>query len=274
MKTSIVIPTAGRPVAIKAAIQSLLRISPERHKAEIIVVDNNTSQDLSDDLKAYCNTLENRVRYVREPSPGLSAARHRGAAEAQGELLTFIDDDVEVSDIWLPAIQKAFANPDVAMVGGPSIPKFTGSIPAWFWDYMGPTPYGGWMCEWLSLLDIGQDVPNINPNFIWGLDLSIRKQVMEACGGFHPDLVPAHLQRWQGDGESGLTMKTQAAGYRADYLQDALLLHLCGPDRLNVEYFKKRAYYQAVATPSAKSVPGRRHYPANCRAPRFRFIAG
>lgn len=274
MKTSIVIPTAGRPVAIKAAIQSLLRISPERHKAEIIVVDNNTSQDLSDDLKAYCNTLENRVRYVREPSPGLSAARHRGAAEAQGELLTFIDDDVEVSDIWLPAIQKAFANPDVAMVGGPSIPKFTGSIPAWFWDYMGPTPYGGWMCEWLSLLDIGQDVPNINPNFIWGLNFSIRKQVMEACGGFHPDLVPAHLQRWQGDGESGLTMKTQAAGYRADYLQDALLLHLCGPDRLNVEYFKNEPITRAFATPSAKSVPGRRHYPANCRAPRFRFIAG
>jgi len=246
LKTSIIIPTAGRPVAIKAAIQSLLIISPEKYEAEIIIVDNNTSSELSDDLKAYCMSLENRVRYVREPSPGLGAARHRGAAEAKAECLTFLDDDVEVSDTWLPTIQKAFANPEVAMVGGPSIPKFTGSIPSWFWDYMVPTPHGGWMCGWLSLLDIGKDVPNINPNYIWGLNFSIRKQVMETCGGFHPDLVPTQLQRWQGDGETGLTVKVKAAGYRADYLQNAMLLHLCGPDRLNVEYFKKRAYYQGV----------------------------
>lgn len=61
--------------------------------------------------------------------------------------------------------------------------------------------------EWLSLLDIGQDVPNIDPNYIWGLNFSIRKQTMYDCGGFHPDLVPAYLQCWQGDGETGLTKK-------------------------------------------------------------------
>lgn len=246
MKTSIIIPTAGRPIAIKSAIQSLIKIKPEHYAAEIIIVDNNTSSELSDDLKAYCMTLENRVCYVREQSPGLSAARHRGAAEAKSECLTFIDDDVEVSETWLPTIQDAFANPEVAMVGGPSIPKFTCSIPSWFWDYVTPTPYGGWMCSWLSLLDIGKDVPNINPNFIWGLNFSIRKQVMESCGGFHTDLVPSEFQRWQGDGETGLTMKVQAAGYRTDYLQDAILLHLCGPDRLNVGYFQKRGYFQGV----------------------------
>jgi len=246
IKSSIIIPTAGRPVAIKAAIQSLLDISPTQHDAEIIVVDNNTSEELSTDLHAYCSALTDKLRYFREPSPGLSAARHRGAAEARGELLTFLDDDVEVSDTWLPSIQKGFANPQVAIIGGPSIPKFTGSIPAWLWGYIGPTPYGGWMFGWLSLLDIGQDVPNINPNFIWGLNLSIRKRVMEACGGFHPDLVPTMFRRWQGDGETGLTMKVQAAGYRADYLQNVCLLHRCGPDRLNAEYFKNRAYYQGI----------------------------
>lgn len=246
MKSSIIIPTAGRPVAIKAAIQSLLRNAPDRVDTEIIVVDNNTSQQMSDDLNAYCSTIENGVRYFREPSPGLSAARHRGTVEARGELLTFLDDDVEVSATWQPAIQKAFSNPDVAMVGGPSIPQFTCSIPSWFWDYIVPSPYGGWMCGWLSLLDIGKDVLNIDPNYIWGLNISIRKSVLEDCGGFHPDLVPAQYQRWQGDGETGLTMKVKAAGYRADYLQDALLRHLCGPDRLNFEYFKKRAFYQGV----------------------------
>lgn len=243
---SIVIPTAGRPVAIRAAIQSVVTQDIASRNTELIVVDNNTDEALSTDLAKYCAEWADQLRYIREPSPGLSAARHRGAQEAKGELLTFLDDDVEVSQTWLQAIQKAFESKDVAMVGGPSIPKFTCSIPAWFWGFMSTTPYSGWMNPWLSLLDIGRDIKNIDPNYIWGLNFSIRKQVMFDCGGFHPDLVPAKYQRWQGDGETGLTRKVRALGLRADYRQDALLHHLCGPDRLNIEYFKKRAYYQGV----------------------------
>ena len=49
-----------------------------------------------------------------------------------------------------------------------------------------------------------------------------------------------------GDGETGLTMKVEAAGVRADYVQEALLLHFCGADRLNSRYFAERGYYQGV----------------------------
>lgn len=243
---SIIIPTAGRPVAIKKAVQSLLEQELLARDAELIVVDNNTDKQLATDLATFCKEWGDKLRYVREPSPGLGAARHRGVAESNGEWLTFLDDDVEVSDTWLPALHRAFGESAVVMVGGPSIPKFTASIPAWFWDFMSPTPYGGWMNPWLSLLDIGHDVENIDPNYIWGLNFSIRRKVLFELGGFHPDLVPKQLQRWQGDGETGLTMKVKKEGLRADYVQDALLHHLCGPDRLTVEYFQKRAFYQGV----------------------------
>lgn len=243
---SIIIPTSGRPIAIRSAIESILLQDLMGFGSELIIVDNNTEDALSSDLSSYCEQWTSRLRYVREPSPGLSAARHRGAFEAKGDLLTFLDDDVEVSKTWLQGIHNAFKSNEVAMVGGPSIPKFTCSVPAWFWGYMSRTPYGGWMNPWLSLLDIGRDVTNIDPNYIWGLNFSIRKQVMFDCGGFHPDLVPAGYQRWQGDGETGLTRKVKALGLRSVYRQDALLYHLCGPERLNVEYFKKRAYYQGV----------------------------
>ena len=101
MKSSFIIPTAGRPLVIKTAIQSLLAVSPEQHAAEILVIDNNTQEeltrDLHRDLHEYCASLNGQVRYVRETSPGLSAARHRGVDESRGEIPTFIDDDVEVS---------------------------------------------------------------------------------------------------------------------------------------------------------------------------------
>jgi len=233
-------------MAIKKAIQSVLDQDLSVRNAELIVVDNNTDEELAAGLADYCQEWAGKLRYIREPSPGLGAARHRGAAEAHGEWLTFLDDDVEVSNSWLPALHQAFASPDVVVVGGPSIPKFTASIPAWFWDYFSPTPFGGWMNPWLSLLDIGRDIDNIDPNYIWGLNFSIRKKVLFDLGGFHPDLVPKQLQRWQGDGETGLTMKVKEQGLRADYVQDALLHHLCGPDRLTIEYFQKRAFYQGV----------------------------
>lgn len=233
-------------MAIRAAIESVLAQQIEVWGTELIIVDNNTDDKLAADLFAYCNIWNEQLRYFREPSPGLSAARHRGASESRGDLLTFLDDDVEVSPSWLTSVQRAFNDPEVAMVGGPSIPKFTCSIPAWFWDFFTPTPYGGWMNPWLSLLDIGQDVENINPNYIWGLNFSIRKKVLYDAGGFHPDLVPKTLQRWQGDGETGLTLKVKESGYKASYVQDAWLHHLCGPDRLNAQYFKRRAYFQGV----------------------------
>ncbi len=270
IRHSIIIPTSGRPLAIRDAIESVLAQNIVAAEAELIVVDNNTDDQLASDLDDYCTQWCGLLRYVREPSPGLSAARHRGAAEAYGELLTYLDDDVVVSATWLGAIHQAFADPAVAMVGGPSIPKFTCSVPDWFWGYMQPTPYGGWMNGWLSLIDLGKDVPDYDPNLIWGLNFSIRKQVLYDCGGFHPDLVPAHLQRWQGDGETGLTIKFRGAGLRATYRHDALLSHLCGLDRLNVAYFKKRAYFQGVcdsftriragmdpqATPAPMPIPG------------------
>lgn len=243
---SIIIPTAGRPNSVKTAVESVLTQKQSYPNTELIVVDNNSDPALAKDLSAYCNKWKDQLRYFHEPTPGLTAARHRGAAEAIGDILTFLDDDVELSDTWLSAIQGAFQNPAIVLVGGPSIPRFTSSIPSWFWDFLEPTPYGGWMHPWLSLLDIGNEVPNIDPNYVWGLNFSIRKQALYSSGGFNPDLVPAQLQRWQGDGETGLTKKIQKLGLRADYIQKALLYHLCGPERLNKEYFIKRAYYQGV----------------------------
>ena len=257
MRSSIIISTAGRPAALESALRSLLALSPERHDAEILVVDNNADESLVEALRAYCARIDGPVRYVREPSPGLTAARHRAMREARSEVLTFIENDVEVSAGWLGAVQSGFDDPEVGVIGGPSVPKFTGSVPAWFWGFLSATPYGGWMCPWLSLIDVGRDVRRISPLYLWGLNFSIRRPILERCGGFHPDLVPAHLQRWQGDGETGLARKLEAAGIRADYLHDALVFHQCGPERLNAASFGKRAYCQGVAESFSEIRAGR-----------------
>ena len=265
MKCSVIIPTCGRPDAVKVAIRSLLAIQPARLDAEIVVVDNNDDPALCADLRAACGDAGRPVRYVAEPSPGLGAARHAGAREARGECLIYVDDDVEVSPTWLAAIMEAFRDPRVALVGGPSIPRFTSTIPTWLWNFVDCPAPDAWCCAWLSLMDLGDSKPDIDPNAVWGLNFSIRRDALLQLGGFHPDVVPTSLQRWQGDGETGLTMKARAIGLRAVYSQDALLFHVIGADRLTPEYFARRAYYQAVCdsythiragnAPAADSIP-------------------
>jgi len=243
---SIVIPTAGRGVDLAVCLQSISDERPKGWRGDVLVVDNNTDPAMSKCVQHICEGHEGVCRYVREPSPGLTAARHAALKETQAEVLCFVDDDVSFTRRWFESVEESFSDPSVDISGGPTVPRFTSSIPPWFWDFIRPTPYGGWSCTWLSLLDIGHDVDDIGPNWIWGLNFAIRRQALLKCGGFHIDLVPSDCMRWQGDGETGLTMKLAEKGCRAVYRQNAMLFHHCGPSRLTPEYFTKRAYYQGI----------------------------
>jgi glucosyl-dolichyl phosphate glucuronosyltransferase len=246
MKASIIVPSCGRRTTLENTIRSLLAQDPSAAGVEIVVVDNNVDDAVSRDLHAYCASVAGSLSYVRERSPGLGAARHCGVRKASGHILIFVDDDIETSPGWLAAVIDAFQDQGVGIVGGPSIPRFIGSVPAWLWDFLIATPYGGWACGWLSLIDLGGSVDDVDPDWIWGLNFAIRRELFLRLGGMHPDYVPPGLQRWQGDGETGLTRKAKGSGVRARYVQEALVYHIIGQDRLTPAYFARRAYYQGV----------------------------
>ena len=131
-------------------------------------------------------------------------------------------------------------------MGGRNLPKFEVEPPAWLESFWDATPAGGRSCGWLSLLDLGESEREIDPNYVWGLNFAIRKRALHDLGGFHPDLIPPELQRFQGDGETGLTMKARSHCYRAVYQPKATIYHFIPASRMTPEYFEQRAYYQAV----------------------------
>ena len=63
-----------------------------------------------------CRRPENGVRVVHEPVQGIARARNAGARHAEGDVLVFIDADVDVPHDLLQEIHAAMSDPDC--IGG------------------------------------------------------------------------------------------------------------------------------------------------------------
>lgn len=94
MDVSVVVPTRNRSRLLATTLRSVLR--QRDVDLEVIVVDEGSTDDTPAMLAALGDP---RVRIVRHDTPlGVSTARNRGAAEARGEWVAFLDDD----DLWAP----------------------------------------------------------------------------------------------------------------------------------------------------------------------------
>jgi glycosyltransferase involved in cell wall biosynthesis len=247
MFVSIVIPTCKRESALQRTLVSLGQELNSAGGYEILVVSNGTldsSPDVVRTVRDWFSRLN--VRHVHEEVPGLLAGRHRGIEETEGEIVTFIDDDVEVSSTWLESIRGAFRDSSVDLVGGPSFPLFFGHPPAWLDSFFSRNSDGRWVCWHLSLLDWGKKECDVDARYVLGLNFSIRRDSLMRLGGFHPDCLPQELQKYQGDGETGLSVKLMEGGGKTRYLPGAKVWHQVSPERMTPEYFQKRAFYQGV----------------------------
>ena len=89
---SVIIPTYNRGWILKEAIDSVL--AQDYKEYELIVVDDGST----DNTRAILDTYGQDIIVLRQVNKGVSAARNRGIAEAEGQLVAFLDSD----DLWLP----------------------------------------------------------------------------------------------------------------------------------------------------------------------------
>ena len=87
------VPTFDRPEALARTLDALVRMGAPGGPSEIIVVDTG-----SPDAGAHAVATSRGARYIRCANEGVAAARNRGATEASGELLLFVDDDIVVEE--------------------------------------------------------------------------------------------------------------------------------------------------------------------------------
>jgi glycosyltransferase involved in cell wall biosynthesis len=243
---SIIIPTFNRASFLLDSLNSIGRVVSPSEPVEIIIVDNGSSDRTREVWKQVSERFSrHHWRYFFDDMPGLLTGRHRGAKEAKGGILAYLDDDTVLVPTWLESLKEAFSHPDVVALGGPSSPVFESNPPRWLRDFWTEIDDGR-QCVWLSLIECGNEMKPIDPLNIFGLNFSIRRKTLKDYGGFHPDCIPKPLQRYQGDGETGLAMKMKTAQSLCLYHPGFAVKHVLPPSRLTPASFQERAFYQGV----------------------------
>jgi len=135
MKLTVIVPTYNRAESLRKTLVSLSEATlPPGFEVDVIVVDNNSTDStpqIVEEIQARFAAIP--LRYLFEPRQGRSFAVNAGLRIADGDLISTIDDDEQVTRNWYLEIQKIFKQrrDDVDFVGGKILPNLESDPPAW-----------------------------------------------------------------------------------------------------------------------------------------------
>jgi glycosyltransferase involved in cell wall biosynthesis len=234
MKISAVVSTYNRAAYIIAALESLRNQTLNKEEYEIIIVNNNCTDNTDELCRRFIEENKNNVNivYVTEKNQGLSFSRNRGIKEAGSELITYLDDDAIAAPDYLELIVDFMdKRKDVDAVGGKIIPKYSsGKEPAWLskylWGLVGHVDYG--------------EKPGSFPvqKYPSGSNMTIRKKVLEELGMFNTELGRKGGISLASE-EKDLFERLVKQGGKMYYLPSLMVNHCVDDYRLGKEHIKK-----------------------------------
>ncbi len=99
-RISVVIPVRNAREDLAKCLESLAQQSVPPGDFEVLVVDDG-SDDGTPDV-----AHEHGARVISQPRRGASAARNRGALEARGELVLYVDADCVADAVWIEELSR------------------------------------------------------------------------------------------------------------------------------------------------------------------------
>lgn len=238
MLLSVAICTWNRAQSLRVALSSLARlVDPAGASWEVVVVDNNSTDDTRAAVEEYRDALP--IRYAFEPRQGLSHARNRAVQEAGGDLIIFTDDDVRVDEQWLAEYAIAERRfPGAAFFGGTVDVCFTCHPPRWLRNNLSRfrTAYA------YRSVDSGTLIISRPQHLPFGANMAFRRSVFTAAE-FLSSLgrVGSHLMSGE---ETEFMERLLAGGHTGVWIGPAVVEHIIPKDRLTKKYVYDYFYCQ------------------------------
>ncbi|MFA3760684.1 glycosyltransferase [Yersinia sp. 2466 StPb PI] len=231
---SIIIPTRDHLDFLRKCIDSLME-KTQYSRYEVLIVDNN-SQDLA--ACQFLTQLEElrleQIRVLRWPAAfNYSAINNFAVEQARGELLLFLNNDIEiVQGDWLTVMVNHAMRPEVGAVGAKLvfpdgriqhagyILGVDNSVGAAFQGEQGRE--GGYM----NRLQVTHNVSAVS-----AACMMMRREVFAEVGGFNEQAFPVYF------GDVDLALKVRQQGYLTVWTPDAVVRHYGGATRLLSDRF-------------------------------------
>ena len=192
-------------------------------------MDNNSNDQTREVVEDFCRRYPGRFRYLFEPRQGKSHALNTGIAEAKGDALAFMDDDVTVEATWLWNLIVPLQNGKWIGSGGRVLPRWVCSTPKWL-------PSQGWYVSGpLALFDQGA-IPCILTEPPFGTNMAFKKNTFRKYGGFRTDLGPCPGSEVRNE-DTEFGRRLLAAREPLWYEPSAVVHHRVPEERVRKEYF-------------------------------------
>jgi GT2 family glycosyltransferase len=220
-RASIVIPTYDGIRHLAPCLAALARTLGDGFAGEVVVVDDGGSADTATALRA----LERRhrwLRVVRNPTNrGFIASCNRGAEEASGDVLVFLNDDTIPLPGWLDPLLRTFRmRPDAGAVGGRLV------YPDGRLQEAGGVVYRDGSGANFGRDDFQPDAAlyrYVRPvHYCSGALLATSCALFRSLGGFDTLYAPAYYE------DTDYCFSVRASGHKVYYQPESVVVHLEG----------------------------------------------
>jgi GT2 family glycosyltransferase len=216
LKTSVTIATHNRPDSLRRLVASL---EPEvvTGSREIIIAENGTAAPTQLTIEGVS------LKHLHDPRAGKCRIQNRAIADATGEILVFLDDDLAVASGYLEAVEQFFdTHREFAAMKGRILPAEE------------PEKKVGPMAAYLDLpiTDHGEEVVEVRG--VLGANMAFRAEAITQVGPFDERLGPGAGGHEE---ETEMSQRLRRAGFRIGYAPKALVYHEVDPSRANRERF-------------------------------------
>ena len=238
---SIIIATSGRVEKIRRLLESICRAGGrERIDHEIVIANNSADGQSGAAVESLVTEFNQRAGVqcwqVREPVPGKCRAQNKTISQVKGDLIAFLDDDVEVLPEWLEAIDTFFADQAHDVMQGSIMMRLEDQKDEVLQQALS-------QFRTVDFLDYkyprGTDIKTLT-----GGNMVVRREVFDAVGMFDERLGPGGFGISE---DVEFASRVVKAGKRIGWEGRAGVYNELDPSRLCEEEFRRRHTLQGIS---------------------------
>jgi len=247
VEIGVVVCTFNRATRLRFALESLRTQSLPPSRFAVTLVDDGSNDDTPAVSAEYKSRLTN-LTVLRQDNRGLGAAREAGWRSCPAPLIGFLDDDAIAPPNWLEKLLAIFAQaaPSIACVGGPVEGDWEVPPPPWL---------DADLARWLTVWTLGtKPVTSRDDMLFAGANMTIRRQALEAVGGFDQTLGRKGLSLLSHE-ESELWQRLRLAGWLSHFAPDLPVRHFVPAARLRPSWFRRRLFWEGISVARRETKP-------------------